>query len=79
MLRGSVRKNVLFRPSGQIQLGARGQKIETRLRNFAAAFALKTFIQNLFQTVQVQHITCGVIQLRIGQRGRPLIAHLLMF
>src|SRR3954466_4755132 len=73
-----MRKNILAVPSLQIELCTRRQEIEAGLRQLAAAFPQKHRVESLAQGMQMQHVGCGIGELRVAQSLRAPVARLLL-
>src|SRR5690348_16231737 len=60
-----VRENVLLRPAGDIEQGARGNEVEAGLGKCDAILALEPLVELLLQSVEVADVARGIIALRV--------------
>ena len=74
-----MRKNIGFRPTGQVQFRAGREEIETGLRQVLPLFPFQPLVQLDPQPVKVKNVRGGIILLRARERFRAPIAHLLLF
>jgi len=73
-----VRKNILFRPTGDIEQGARRQEIETGLSKRCAIFAIQALVQLLLELVKVADVACSIFALGFAELIRSPVASLLL-
>src|SRR6202044_956280 len=66
----SMGENVGLRPARQVELGAGGQELEARPCELGAALARQHGVQNLFQLVEMGHVTRRIGELLLGQFRR---------
>ena len=72
-------ENIVIRPTGEIEPRPCRQEIETGLRQFGSAFALKPFRQAIPQGMQIADVGRGIVALRLIELARPPVARLLLF
>lgn len=65
-LPSGMRENILFRPSGQIELGAIRQELETGLRHRRAAFPRQHGVEPGLQRMQMKNIGRRIGNLRLA-------------
>ena len=72
-----MREDVGLGPTGKIQPSAGRQEIERGLRKVGPALPRQPLVQFFLELVQVQNIAGRIGELRIGERFRAPVAHLL--
>ncbi len=77
-LRIAVRKNVHGLESREVEAHAIGQVSESSAREFVPTLAFQHGVKLLAQGVQMQHVRCGIGELRFAQRIGPPIGRLLL-
>jgi len=76
---GGVRKDILIRPAGKVELHPLGQKAEAGRRQFRAALARQHRIEPVLERVQVQDVGCRIGHLRVAKfLGTPVRQLLLL-
>src|SRR5699024_2012100 len=75
--RGSVGKDVLLGPAGEIQPRAFGQEAETGFGQVQSPLPDQARCQRLSDLVQVENVRSSIFHLRLAQLGRAPVARLL--
>ena len=73
-----MRKNILGRPTGEIEPGAVGQKAETGRRQIGAILTRKHDVELFLQGMQMQDVGCGIGHLRITKFFGAPVGELLL-
>src|SRR5580692_5380282 len=71
-------ENIDFAPTGQIEVCAGRQEVETGLRKRRPALPGEHGVQRLLELVEVGHVAGGVGELLLGQVRRPPVGTLLV-
>jgi len=72
-------EDVVIRPAGKVEPGTCRKEVEAGLRDFCAVLAGQTHDQDFMHRVQIAHVGCGIVLLRIGQfRSAPVAGLLLL-
>ena len=74
-----MRENVGLAPAFQIERGAHGQEVETGLCELQASLADQHGFEARLDLVQVEHVACAVLKLRVCQRLCAPVRRLLGF
>src|SRR3546814_8711581 len=67
-----------LRPAGEIEIGTGRQEFEACLGERGAFLAYQPLVELFLKAVQIAHIGCGIILLRIGQQRRAPVGRLLL-
>src|SRR5258707_301684 len=73
----SMREDIHLGPAGEIELGARGQEVETGLRQSRAAFARQHDVELFLQFMQIGDVVRRISKLAFRQIRRAPIGGLL--
>src|SRR6185437_1308640 len=76
---GSMRENVVFRPTGEVEERARRQELETGGGHRRAALARQHDVEPGAQGMEMEDIRRGIAELLVGQLGGAPIGGLLLF
>src|SRR5512145_1829489 len=73
-----MRKNILFRPPGQVQSGAGRKKSEARIGQRLATLAPQQFVEFYLDRMKMEHVGRGIAKLSGRQFGRSPVGRLLL-